>query len=215
MPPELKISLGRLVTAGYCKSLFLCSFFEASLLLLCSGILTRLTALAEPSKQLYAEYCSDKERNRASNFVACRSPDDIVVLVLKSGRLVGSMTLYPFNNTKDMPSLAYLDLTLAQNRLLNVPALEVGRLATAAPDDAFDVNVGSGLLKSVWITAAFLVARDFVKNNGLLDHRNSYVCGDTYGSLIASLKHFFPQFFDGLCAAHTARYGQIQDDRIK
>ncbi len=192
IPPELKINLDRLVAAGYCKSLFLSSFFEASLLLLSSGILTNLKSLAEPSKQLYAEYCSTKERDRARNFVSCRNADDIVVLVLKSGILVGSMTLYPFNNTENMPSLSYLNLAAADNRLLNVPALEVGRLAKAAPVDDIDANPGSGLLKTVWIAAAFLVARDFVKNNGLLDHRKSYVCGDTYGSLIASLKHFFP-----------------------
>jgi hypothetical protein len=192
IPPELKISLGRLVAAGYCKSLFLSSFFEASLLLLSSGIITNLKSLVEPSRQLYAEYCSNKERDRASNFVACRSADDIVVLVLKSGDLVGSMTLYPFNHTRDMPSLSYLNLATAESRLPNVPALEVGRLAKAATLDDLDANSGSGLLKTVWIAAAFLVARDFVKNNGLLDHRQSYVCGDTYGSLIASLKHFFP-----------------------
>jgi hypothetical protein len=102
------------------------------------------------------------------------------------------MTLYPFNNTQDMPSLSYLSLATAQSRLPNVPALEVGRLAKAATLDDLDANSGSGLLKTVWIAAAFLVARDFVKKNGLLDHRQSYVCGDTYGSLIASLKHFFP-----------------------
>lgn len=192
IPSEFKLSLGRLVAAGYCKSLFLASFFEASLLLLSSGTLTSLESLAEPSKQLYADYCSTKERHRASNFVSCRNADDIVVLVLKSGILVGSMTLYPFSRIQDMPSLSYLNLMTEESRLPNVPALEVGRLARAASADDPDANSGSGLLKTVWIAAAFLVARDFVKYNGLLDHRKSYVCGDTYGSLIASLKHFFP-----------------------
>ena len=192
IPPELKDSLGQLVAAGYCKNLFLSSFFEASLLLLSSGTLTGLKDLAEPSRELYTEYCSTKERERASNFVACRKAHDIVVLVLKSGTLVGSMTLYPFNNKENMPSLSYLNLAAAENRLHNVPALEVGRLAKAATIDDLAANSGSGLLQTVWIAVAFLVARDFVKDNGLLDHPESFVCGDTYGSLIASLKHFFP-----------------------
>ncbi|CAB1057010.1 hypothetical protein D1BOALGB6SA_1749 [Olavius sp. associated proteobacterium Delta 1] len=192
IPPDLKNSLEQLVAVGYCKNLFLSNFFEASLLLLSSGTLTSLKSLAEASKELYAEYCSTTERKRACDFVSCRNPDDIVVLVLKSGTLVGSMTLYPFNNRENMPSLSYLNLGAAQNRLLNVPALEVGRLAKAATLDDHAENSSSGLLKTVWIAAAFLVARDFVKDNGLLYHPKSYVCGDTYGSLIASLKHFFP-----------------------
>ena len=192
IPPELKMSLSQLVAAGYCKRLFLPDFFEASLLLLSSGILPSLASLVEPSKDLYAEFCSTKERKRASEFVSCRKPGDIVVLVLKSGKLVGSMTLYPFNNKERMPSLSYLELGAGEDRLFDVPAIEVGRLAKAAESDDYAGKSGSGLLKTVWLAAAFLVARDFVNNNGLLNHPKSYVCGDTYGSLIASLQHFFP-----------------------
>lgn len=192
VPSDLKNRLDRLVAAGYCKNLFLSNFFEASLLLLSSGTLTNLKYLAAPSKELYADYCSIRERKRASDYIACRNADDIVVLVLKSGALVGSMTLYPFNSKENMPSLSYLNLATAKNRLPNVPALEVGRLARAATGDDFAATSDSGLLKTSWIALAFLVARDFVINNGLLDHPESFVCGDTYGSLIASLKHFFP-----------------------
>ena len=192
IPIDLKNSLDQLVVAGYRNSLFLSNFFETSLLLLSSGILPNLRSLIGPSKEVYAEYCSTKERQRASDFVSSRNTDDIVVLVLKSGALVGSMTLYPFNNKEDIPSLSYLSLGTAANRLLNVPAVEVGRLSTAATNDAKESNSCAGLLETIWIAAAFLVARDFVIANGLLSHKKSYVCGDTHGSLLASLQYFFP-----------------------
>ena len=82
VPSDLKNRLDRLVAAGYCKNLFLSNFFEASLLLLSSGTLTNLKYLAAPSKELYADYCSIRERKRASDYIACRNADDIVVLVL-------------------------------------------------------------------------------------------------------------------------------------
>jgi hypothetical protein len=192
IPPELKTDLDQLVSSGYSNKLFLSNFFEASLLMLTNGILPDLTSLAKPSEDLYAQYCSTKERQRANDFVSCRRPDDIVVLVLKSGVLVGSMTLCPFDNSENMPSLSYLDIGAGKKRLLDVPALEVARLAKAADFDNCPAEVSPGLLQTVWIAAAFLVARDFVRDNGLLDHPQSYVCGDTHGSLISSLRHFFP-----------------------
>ena len=192
IPFDLKKSLDQLVADGYCNSLFLCHLFEASLLLLSSGILPSLKSLVEPCKELYADYCSTKELKRASNFVSSRKEDDIVILVLKSGEIVGSMTLYAFNKKRDMPSLSYLNLSSAEDRLLDVPALEVGRLAKAGIVDDQETNACAGLLQTVWIATAFLAARDFVTANGLLKHPKSYVCGDTYGSLLASLQHFLP-----------------------
>jgi hypothetical protein len=192
IPIDLKYSLDDLVAAGYRKNLFLSNFFEASLLLLSSGIFPSLKSLVEPSKEVYAGYCSVDECVRASEFVSTRNADDIVVLVLNSGTLIGSMTLYPFSNKSDMPSLSYLNLSTAEKLLPNVPALEVGRLAKSPLIDDQNTRSSAGLLQTVWIAAAFIVARDFVINNGLLEHPASYVCGDTYGSLIAGLRHFFP-----------------------
>jgi hypothetical protein len=192
IPVNLKEGLGKLVSTGYCKNLFLPSFFEASLLLLSSGILPSLKSMVEPSRELYAAYDSSKERQKASDFISMRKPDDIVVLVLKSGELVGSMTLYPFDSVNDMPSLSYLELQATESCLSNVPAVEIGRLARSAIFDEQHNRPYSGLLKTVWIAAAFLVSRDFGIENGLVSDPNSFVCGDTYGSLLASLQHFFP-----------------------
>jgi hypothetical protein len=192
IPFYLKKSLDQLVADGYRNSLFLSNLFEASLLLLSSGILPNLRSLVEPCKELYGEYCSTKELKRASDFVSLRKADDIVVLVMKSGEIVGSMALYFFSDKEEMPSLSYLSLGQFENRLSNVPALEVGRLVKATAMDGQDANSCAGLLKTVWIAAAFLMARDFVIENGLLEHPSSYVCGDTYGSLLSSLQHFFP-----------------------
>ena len=192
IPVDLKKGLSKLVSAEYCKNLFLSSFFEASLLLLSSGILPNLKSLVEPSKEIFAEYNSSKECQKASNFISLRNPDEIVVLVLKSGELVGSLTLFPFNQFNDMPSLSYLKLQAAERRLSNVPAVEIGRLASSARFDEKHGNSYSGLLKTVWIAAAFLVSRNFGIKNGLVSDPDSFVCGDTYGSLLASLHHFFP-----------------------
>ena len=192
IPFDLKKSLDQLVAAGYCKSLFLSNLFEASLLLLSSGIIPSLVTLVEPCKQLYGEYCSTKELQRASNFVSLRNEEDIVVLVLKSGEIVGSMTLYPFSRKEDMPSLSYLSLGQFGNLLPDVPAVEAGRLVKSATLDDPNADSCAGLLKAVWIAVGFLVARDFLIESGLLEHPNSYICGDTHGSLLSSLQHFFP-----------------------
>ena len=192
IPHGLKESLGKLVTAGYCKNLFLASFFEASLLLISSGVLPNLKSLIEPSREVYAEYNSSKECQKATDFISLRKPDDIVVLVLKSGALLGSLTLYPFRSVREMPSLSYLKLEAADRQLSDVPAVEIGRLARSAQIDETSHRPHSGLLNTVWIAAAFLVSRDFGIENGLVSDPNSFVCGDTYGSLLASLQHFFP-----------------------
>ena len=192
IPVDLKEELSKLVSAGYCKNLFLSSFFEASLLLLSSGILPNLESLVEPSKEIFAEYNSFKERQKASNFISSRKPEDIVVLVLDSNELVGSMSLFPFDHVNDMPSLSYLQLKATDGQLSNVPAVEIGRLARSAKFDSPEKTSYSGLLKTAWIAAAFLVARNFVFKNGFVAHPKSYICGDTYGSFLSSLKHFFP-----------------------
>jgi len=197
IPLDLKKNLDQMIAAGYCKNLFLSPFYEASLLILSSGIIPGLRFLAERSEEVYAEYCATAECQRAKDFVSCRKSDDIVVLVLKSGSLAGSMTLYPFSKKEDLPSLSYLRLGSAEYRLFDVPALEVGRLAKATDPNDHAEKSPTDFLSTVWLAAAFLVARDFVVQNGLLTHQNSYVCGDTYGSLLASLQHFFPIIVDG------------------
>jgi hypothetical protein len=192
IPSGLQADLDRMIASGYGKNLFLAPFYEASLLILSSGVIPGFKALAERAGQLYDEYCSSSECQRASDFVVKRQADDIVILVLKAGTLVGSMTLYPFDKKKDLPSLSYLRLGPTHNRLLEVPALEVGRLAKAIPCGDVSANPDARRLNTIWIAAAFLVARDFVEKNGLLSNPSSFVCGDTHGSLIASLQHFFP-----------------------
>jgi hypothetical protein len=192
IPFGLKKSLDQLLAAGYGKSLFLSNLFEASLLLLSSGIIPNLGPLAEPCKQLYGEYSSTIELQRASSFISLRKADDIVVLALKSGQILGSMTLYPFSKKEDMPSLSYLSLGKFEALLPDVPAVEAGRLVKSAADDDQNADSCDSLLKAVWIAVAFLVARDFLIKSGLLEDPKSYICGDTHGSLLASLQHFFP-----------------------
>jgi len=192
IPFDLKKDLDQLVAAGYCKSLFLSNLFEASLLILSSGIMPGLEPLVEPCKQLCGDYSSTKELQRASNFVSLRKADDIVVVVLKSGEIVGSLTLYPFSRREELPSLSYLSLGQFGNLLPDVPAVEVGRLVRSATNDGQNTDSCAGLLKAAWIAMAFLVSQDFLIENGFLDDPNSYICGDTHGSFLASLQHFFP-----------------------
>ncbi len=197
IPLDLQKNLDQMIAVGYCKNLFLAPFYEASLLILSSGIIPGLRFLAKRAEKVYAEYCATAECQRAKDFVSCRNSDDIVVLVLKSGSLAGSMTLYPFSKKEDLPSLSYLRLGPAEHQLVDVPALEVGRLAKTTCHNDHAEKSAADFLSTVWLAAAFLVARDFVLQNGILTHQNSYVCGDTYGSLLASLQHFFPIVVDG------------------
>ena len=51
---------------------------------------------------------------------------------------------------------------------------------------------GNDLINTMAMAAAFIVAKNFALENGLLSAADSYMCGDTYGSFISSLKRFFP-----------------------
>ncbi len=74
----------------------------------------------------------------------------------------------------------------------DAPGLEVGRLAKATFKDGNCETNAEDLLCAASIASAFIVARDFAIENGLLDDRMSLICGDTYGALIKTLQRFFP-----------------------
>jgi hypothetical protein len=78
------------------------------------------------------------------------------------------------------------------NQLPDVPALEVGRLAKATTNGNHDHCQGNDLINTMALAAAIIVAKNYALKNGLLPAPDSYICGDTYGSLISSLKRFFP-----------------------
>jgi hypothetical protein len=78
------------------------------------------------------------------------------------------------------------------DRLPDVPALEVGRLAKATSNGDHDSCQSNDLINTMAMAAAFIVAKKYALKNELLPAADSYICGDTYGSLISSLKRFFP-----------------------
>jgi hypothetical protein len=192
LPHHLQYSVDQLISEEYKKKLFRVPLFEASLLLMSSGCLPGFRSLGERSKRLYSDSSSDLQQQKALDFISCRNPEDIVVLVLRSGQLIGTMTLFPFSRKKDIPSLSYLRMEPSFDQLPDVPALEVGRLAKATSNGNHDSSQGNDLTNTMAMAAAFIVAKNYALQNGLLPAADSYICGDTYGSFISSLKRFFP-----------------------
>jgi hypothetical protein len=176
----------------YRKKLFRVPLFEASLLLMSSGCLPEFSSLRGRLKKLYSDSSIDLQQQKALDFISCRNPADIVVLVMRSGQLIGTMTLFPFSKKQDIPSLSYLRMEPSFNQLPDVPGLEVGRLAKATSSGNNDSCQGNDLMNTMTMAAAFIVAKNFALKKGLLPAADSYICGDTYGSLISSLKRFFP-----------------------
>jgi hypothetical protein len=192
LPHHLQYNVDQLIQEEYRKKLFRAPLFEASLLLLSNGCLPGFRSLRERSKRLYSDSCADLQRQKALDFISCRNPEDIVVLVMRSGQLIGTMTLFPFSRKQDIPSLSYLRMDPSFDQLPDVPAVEVGRLAKATSNGNHDSCKGNDLINTMAMAAAFIVTKNFVLQNGLVPAADSYICGDTYGSFISSLRRFFP-----------------------
>ena len=192
MPHHLQYNVDQLIMEEYRKKLFRVPLFEASLLLLSNGCLPGFRSLRERSKRLYSDSCADLQRQKALDFISCRNPEDIVVLVMRSGKLIGTMTLFPFSRKQDIPSLSYLRMGSTFDQLPDVPALEVGRLAKATSNSHHDSCQGNDLTNTMAMAAAFIVTKNYILQHELLPAADSYICGDTYGSFISSLRRFFP-----------------------
>ncbi len=193
LPHHLQYNVDQLILEEYRKKLFRVPLFEASLLLLSSGCLPGdFRFLSERAKQIYPDACSNGEQQRALDFVSCRNPNDIVVLVMRSGKLIGTMTLFPFSKKQDIPSLSYLTIEPSFDHLPDVPGLAVGRLAKATFNGNQGNDLGNDLTNTTAMAAAIIVAKLFALKKGLLAAADSFICGETYGCLISSLRRFFP-----------------------
>jgi len=192
LPHHLQYNVDQLLLEEYRKKLFRVPLFEASLLLLSSGCLPDFHSLLEGSKRFFSDSCADLQQQKALDFISSRNPEDIVVLVMRSGQLIGTMTLFPFSRKQDIPSLSYLRMEPSFDKLPEVPAVEVGRLAKATSNGNHDSCQGNNLINTMAMAAAFIVTKNFVLQHGLVPAADSYMCGDTYGSFISSLKRFFP-----------------------
>jgi len=192
IPDHLKKSVRKLISAEYKKKLFSIPFYEASLLLGSQGGRSGLQPIKKRLRELHADGCGEIEQQRALDFVTGRKPDDIVIIILKSGRLIGSMALYPFNKKEDIPSLSYLKLDPHCAELPDVSGIGIGRLARASSIGCHVETERNDLTNTVALAAAFNVAKDFALTRGLLSEPDSVICGDTYGSFLACLSRFFP-----------------------
>ena len=192
LPHHLQYNVDQLILEEYRKKLWRVPLFEASLLLLSSGCLPGLRSLHKRSKRLYSDSCIDLQQQKTLDVVSCRNPEDIVVLVLRSGKLIVTMTLFPFSRKQDIPSLSYLRMESSFDKLPDAPAVEVGRLAKTTSNGNHDSCQGNDLINTMAMAAAFIVTKNFVLQNGLVPAADSYICGDTYGSFISSLRRFFP-----------------------
>ena len=192
LPHHLQYNVDQLLLEEYRKKLFRVPLFEASLLLLSSGCLPGFDALRDRSKRFFSDSCADLQQQKALDFISSRNPEDIVVLVMRSGQLIGTMTLFPFSRKQDIPSLSYLRMEPSFDKLPEVPAVEVGRLAKATSHGNHGSCQGNNLMNTMAMAAAFIVTKNFVLQHGLVPAADSYMCGDTYGSFISSLKRFFP-----------------------
>ena len=192
IPVYLQDELNHLVSETYRKKLITVPFLEASLLLLESGVISKFRSLRERLKQFRPSECIEFEQQKLIEFVTRRSQTDIVVMVLRSDRLISTMTLYPFERKEDIPSLSYLDVGSAIGNLPDVPALEVGRLAKTTCNGYHLEEPENRFIDMASMAAAFIVSDLYVSRNALLENPNSFICGDTHGTLIASMKRFFP-----------------------
>jgi hypothetical protein len=102
------------------------------------------------------------------------------------------MTLFPFSRKKDIPSLSYLDVGSAIGKLPDVPGLEVGRLAKINCNGYHFEDPENSFIDMASMAAAFIVSELFVSRKGILRDPESFICGDTHGTLISSLNRFFP-----------------------
>ncbi len=192
IPEYLQRELDQLVSETYRKKLLTVPFLEASLLLLSSGVLPEFQSLSKRSKQFCPASCLEFEQQKAIDFVTGRNPNDIVVMILRSDRLIATMTLFPFNRKHDIPSLSYLEVDPVFEQLPDVPALEVGRLAKITCNGYHLDDPENSFIDMASMAAAFIVSELFISRNGMLRDPQSFICGDTHGTLITSLKRFFP-----------------------
>ena len=192
IPQYLQNDLNQLISETYRKKLLTVPLLEASLLLLASGVLPQFRSLSRRSKQFCPASCLDFEQYRAIDFVTSRNPNDMVVMVLRADRLIATMTLFPFHRKQDIPSLSYLQVDPAYEQMPDVPALEVGRLAKITCNGYAVEDPDNSFIDMASMAAAFIVSERFVSENGMLSDPQSFICGDTHGTLITSLKRFFP-----------------------
>jgi hypothetical protein len=192
IPAYLQKNLDELVADTYRKKLLTVPFLEASLLLLSSGVMPEFRSLRRRLNNFCPAGCLDFEQYRAVEFVTARKPDDLVVMVLRGDRLITTMTLFPFCRKRDIPSLSYLEVGPVYDQLPDATALEVGRLAKTTCDGYFAEDSENRFIDMASMAAAFFVSERFVSENGLLSDPESFICGDTHGALITSLKRFFP-----------------------
>jgi hypothetical protein len=192
LPYHLQYSVDQLFLTEYRKKLFRVPLFEASMLLLSSGCLPGFEALREHSKRFYFDTCFDRQQQKALDYLSARNPEDIVVLVMRSGQLIATMTLFPFDRKQDIPSLSYLRIKPSHDLLPDVPAVEVGRFAKTTSNGSHNSCQGNDLINTTAMATAFIVTKNFILQNGLIPAADSYVCGHTYGSLVSSLGRFFP-----------------------
>jgi hypothetical protein len=192
IPRGVREALNQLVSETYRKKLLTVPFLEASLLLLASDVLSENRTLSESSKQICSAGCLEFEQQKAIDFVTSRNMNDIVVMVFRSGRLIATMTLFPFERKRDIPSLSYLEVDPAFEQLPDVPALEVGRLAKITCNGYDLDDPQNSFIDMASMAAAFIVSDAYASSHGLLRDPESFICGDTHGALITSLKRFFP-----------------------
>ena len=192
IPKCLQKDLDQLVAQTYRKKLLTVPFLEASLLLLAGGVLPEFRSLSRRLKEFCPAGRLYFEQLKAIAFVTSRNPDDLVVMVLRSGRLIATMTLFPFCRNQDIPSLSYLELDPTSAKLPDVQALEVGRLAKITCNGYGVEDSENKFMDMACMAAAFMVSDRFIAENGLLADSQSFICGDTHGTLITSLKRFFP-----------------------
>lgn len=192
IPKYLQKDLDQLVAETYRKKIFTVPLLEASLLLLASGVLPNFQSLSRRLKQFCPTSCLDFEQKRGIEFVTTKNPNDPVVMVLRAERLIATMTLFPFSRKEDIPSLSYLKVDQVFEQLPDVLAVEVGRLAKINCNGYRVENSENRFIDLASVAAAFTVSDRFVSENGLAGDPRSFICGDTHGSLITSLKRFFP-----------------------
>lgn len=192
IPIDIRDELDALVVNNYDKNIFNCDLFDASMLLLANGYMPNSDVLSMYHYQRLGQgqhhyYLNNKSaphlKEEALESLS-RKPTDIIVLIFKDDMIIGTMTLMPFKNRKEMTGLQYIHSDCF-DAYPDVPVLEFGRLAKGPQKD---------LLSSAAMATGFLVARNFMTRwfFSKEDLKDVIVCGESFKYVIDGLSMFFP-----------------------
>ena len=189
IPQVLQAESNQLIARVYREKLLNQALYQAVLELLASGTLDTYRHFQDRAQDALDAYSPDAELQGAQEYFTRREPEDIVVLVLRQDRVIGTMTLYYVQRYEEIPSLQYVHVSPDDLPPFD-QGIELGRLVKEL-DEGWVVGPRGEMCSIV----TFLVANDYIVRNNLLPGRKDILCGTTHAALLKRLENLgFPIF---------------------